>query len=193
MEDKFPDLMTVLVNLSEHIAPIIMMMQGVCALISLYLIAHALMEIWGVSYDNAMKYVAGNQKFSVGSALMQLFVGAIFGLMSTLEFVGVMSRTVSGNFVNSRFVSNQVTDSTYAAQVALATDALLGVMQIVGFVAMCKGWMTLNRVFNGQTQQGLGTVFTWLVGGVLAWNFRWFAEVINTSTGFDFIRLFPGS
>lgn len=181
----FPDLMTILINLSSHIAPIISMIQGVCVLIGLYLIAHALMEIWGVTYDNAMKYVAGNQKFSIGSALMQLIIGAIFLALANLEWVGIMSRTVTGDYVNSRFIANTVVGSSYSDQVEMAFRALLGVLQIVGIVAIAKGTMTVNRIFNGQTQQSLGTAMTWIVGGVLAWNFEWFGQVLQNSTGFD--------
>jgi len=191
--DRYPDLLTILVNLSTQIAPIIMMMQGVCALIGIYLIAGALVEIWGVTYDNAMKYVPSNQKFSIPSALMQLVVGAIFSMMSTLEWVGIMSRTITGDFVNSRYLSHAPADSSYAAQVAVATGAIMGVLQIVGFVAMCKGWMSVNRIFNGQSNNSLGMALWWVVGGILAWNFSWFAQVINNSTGFNFIQLFPAS
>lgn len=191
--DQFPDLMTVLVNISGHIPAIISMMQGIVQLIALYFVGHALFEIWAVSYDNASKYVSGSQSFSYSSAVMQFCIGAILFSMSDLEMVGIMSRTVTGDFVSSRFIAYGVEDASYSAQVEAATRALLGVLQIVGFSAMCKGWFTLNRIFNAQTQTPMTTAFGWLIGGIAAWNFQWVAEVLNNSTGFNFITLFPGA
>ncbi|WP_240533900.1 hypothetical protein [Aeromonas veronii] len=45
---SFPDLMEVLVNVGGVIPPIIMMLQGIAALMGLYLVATSLIEIWGL-------------------------------------------------------------------------------------------------------------------------------------------------
>ncbi|MGB9620778.1 MAG: type IV secretion protein DotIE, partial [Armatimonadota bacterium] len=98
--------MEVLVNIGAVIPPIIMMLQGIAALIGLYLVATSLIEIWGVTHDNAIKYVAGRQRFSVGSALTSMFVGSILLAMGTLELVGILSRTLTGDYANSRVTAD---------------------------------------------------------------------------------------
>ena len=105
---SFPDLMEVLVNVGVIIPPIIMMLQGIAALMGLYLVASSLIEIWGVTHDNAMKYVAGRQRFSVGSALVTMFVGSILLAMGTLELVGILSRTLTGDYANSRVTADSL-------------------------------------------------------------------------------------
>jgi len=189
----FPDLMDILVNVGGIVPPIIMMLQGIVALIGLYLVGTSLIEIWGVTHDNAMKYVAGRQRFSVGSALLSMFVGSILLAMSTLELVGILSRTLTGDFANSRMTADVLSytgGSGLAEKAKAATLALLGIMQVVGFVAMVKGWLTINRYYNQQGQAGLGNALGWIIGGVLAWNFKWFSDLLNNTIGFNFIGLF---
>jgi len=190
MATGFPDLVTVMVNIGVFIPSLIMMLQGVAVLMGAYLTAGALAELWGVSDDNALKYLAGKQKFSVGSAIVQLFIGAVLLSIGTLEWMGIMSRTLTGDYANSRMLSYSSTGTTLQEQAQLATLALLGIMQVVGFIAMIKGWMTVNGHYNQQTQAGLGIGIGWIVGGVLAWNFKWVSDVINNTIGFNLVGLF---
>lgn len=186
----FPDLVTVLVNVGEVIPPAIMMLQGISAFMGLYLVGSALIEIWGVSHDNAMKYVSGRQRFSVGSAIVQMVIGSVLLAMGTLEWMGIMSRTLTGDYANSRMLSYSASGTTLQEQAQLATLALLGIMQVVGFIAMVKGWLTINSFYNAQGQAGLGQATGWIIGGVLAWNFKWFSDVLNNTIGFNLIGMF---
>jgi len=186
----YADLVNVLVNVGKVVPTAIMMLQSIGALMGLYLIASALVEIWGVTHDNALKYVAGRQRFSYGSAFVQLFVGTILVTMGTLEWMGIMSRTLTGNYANSRMLSYSQSGTTLQAQAQLATLALLGIMQIVGFIAMVKGWLTINAYYNGQSQTGWGTASGFIIGGILAWNFKWFSDVLNNTIGFNLVGLF---
>lgn len=190
---SFPDLMEVLVNVGVIIPPIIMMLQGIAALMGLYLVSSSLIEIWGVTHDNAMKYVAGRQRFSVGSALVTMFVGSILLAMGTLELVGILSRTLTGDYADSRVTADSLAYSGgggLAEKAQIASLALLGIMQVVGFIAMVKGWLTVNRYYNQQGQAGFGQAFGWIIGGVLAWNFKWFSDVLNNTIGFNLIGMF---
>lgn len=189
----FPDLVDVLVNVGVVIPPLIMMLQGISALMGLYLVSISLIEIWGVSHDNALKYVAGRQRFSVGSALISMFIGSILLAMGTLELVGILSRTLTGDYANSRATADVLSytgGGGLAEKAQIATLALLGIMQVVGFIAMVKGWITINRYYNQQGQAGLDHAFGWLIGGILAWNFKWFSDLINNTIGFNIIGLF---
>ena len=190
MAAGYADLVDVMVNIGKVIATEILMCHGIAAIIGLYLTSAALVEIWGVTHDNALKYVAGRQRFSVGSACVQLVIGSILLAIGTLEWMGIMSRTLTGDYANSRMLSYSSSGSTLQAQAQLATLALLGIMQVVGFIAMVKGWLTVNGYYNNQTQAGLGTASGWIIGGILAWNFKWFSDVLNNTIGFNLVGLF---
>jgi intracellular multiplication protein IcmC len=185
-----PDLMKILANFSSQIAPLIMLMQTVAMLMGLYLVAGALTEMWGVTNDNALRYLGGKSRFSAGSAIVQLLIGGVLCAMGTLEMVGILSRTLTEDFASSRFLSYTPTNNSFNEQKAAAMSALLGIMQVVGFIAMIKGWMTLNRHANGQAQAGIGTATAWLIGGVLAWNFKWFTDLLNCTLGYNVIGMF---
>ena len=189
----FPDLMEVLVNVGVVIPPIIMMLQGIAVLMGLYLVANSMIEIWGVTHDNAIKFMAGRQRFSVGSALISMFIGSLLLAMGTLELVGILSRTITSDYASSRITAAALSYTSgggLAEKAQIATLTLLGIMQVVGFIAMLKGWLTINRHYNQQGQAGLGYAFGWIIGGVLAWNFKWFSDLINNTIGFNLIGLF---
>lgn len=193
--NQFPDLLTVLINIGNVIPPIIYMLQYIAALIGAYLITSGLVELYCTSNDNAQKYIAGGQRFSVVSALVKFLTGSIFAAMGTLEWMGIMSRTVTGDYANSRFISyctgsGSCGGSTLQEQMRFGVQATMGIMQIIGFVAMCKGIMMANKIQSGQSNVSLGTAITWMIGGVAAWNFEWVASVINNTIGFNLINLF---
>lgn len=187
---NFPDLLTVLVNIGEVIPPIIMMLQGIAALIGLYLVSSALVDFWGAANDNATKYISGNQRFSAGAAIIKIVIGSVMLAMGTLEWMGIMSRTLTGDYATSRMLSYSQEGTTLKEQAQVATLALLGIMQVVGFIAMVKGWLTINGYYNQRTQAGLGQATGWIVGGILAWNFKWFSDVLNNTIGFNLVGLF---
>ncbi len=192
MGGSFPDLVELLVNAGKVAPALLMMLQGIVAVMGLYLVGSALVELWGVSHDNALKYVAGRQRFSTGSALISLMVGALLSAMSTLNLMGIMSRTLSDDYAAERIMPADMAYSvggSLADKGAVATIALLSIMQIVGFVAMVKALMTVNRYYNNQ-QAHLGSAAGWLLGGVLCWNFKWFSDVVNNTLGFSIISMF---
>lgn len=184
------DLTDVLVNVGKVIPPALMLLQGIFAVIGLYLGAGALMEMYGSADGNAHKFVAGKDTYSFGSALAQLVVAAFFLGLADMQLVGILSRTLTTDYANSRMVSYSASGSTLAEQSQLAVLALLGIMQVVGFVSMAKGLITVNHHFNGRRHEGLGTATAWILGGLLAWNFKWFSDVLNNTLGFDFFNLF---
>ena len=191
----FPDLVELLINAGQVAPALLMMMQGIVAVMGLYLVGSALVELWGVSHDNALKYVAGRQRFSTGSALISLMVGALMSAMSTLNLMGILSRTLSDDYAAERINQIMPSDMAYSAASSLADKgavaavALLSIMQVVGFVAMVKALMTVNRYYNNE-QAHLGSASGWALGGILCWNFKWFSDVVNKTLGFNVISMF---
>lgn len=187
---NYPDLMTVLANVGNSIPPIIMMMQGFAVTAGVAFTGLALMEYYCIANENSSKFLAGASRYTVQSATTQLVIGAILLMLGTLELVGVMTRSVTGDFVASRVMSYQATGTTMAERAQAATQGLLGIMQLVGFVAMFKGWLMVNRRAHGQESGSAGWAWTFVLGGLAAWNFQWVAQLINNTTGFNLIGMF---
>ena len=186
-----PDLMTLLANFSSAIAPLIMMLQAIAALMGLWYTTGALAELYGASHDNAARFLPGNKHFSTGGALVKLSIGGVLCAMGTLQMVGTLTRTFSDDYVASRFLSYTATDNSFDQQKLAAMAALLGIMQVVGFIAMVKGWTTINARAQGQGGAvGYGVALAWLIGGILCWNFKWTTDVINCQFGYNVIGIF---
>lgn len=190
-----PDLLTVLVNIGTVIEPLIWTMQWVILLMGAFFTAAALVDLWGVNNANATKFLNARENYSLWGAATKMITGAIFVSLGTLEWMGIMSRTVTGDYATSRFLSycasaSACAGSTLQQQAQYATLALLGIMQIVGLVAMVKGWLTINARNTGRSNASYGQAATWMAGGVAAWNFKWMSDMLNNTIGFDLIGLF---
>lgn len=186
--------MQVIVNFGTAIPALIMMLQGFVMLIGLYFVGSALIEIWGVSNDNALKFLRGNQRYSIGSAIITMIIGSLLLAMGTLELVAISSRTLTGGYVSSRITADALSYTPGGGgglreKAELVTLALLAIMQMVGFIAMTKGWLTINAHYNHQGQASLGQGIGFIVGGILAWNFKWFSDLLNNQLGFNLIGM----
>jgi hypothetical protein len=186
-----PDLMTLLANFSSAIPPLLFLLQAIATLMGVWFTAGALAELWGVSHENASRYLPGNKNFSTGGAFVKLFIGGTLCAMGTLQMVGIMTRTFTDDYVASRFLSYTATDNSFDQQKLAAMSALLGIMQVVGFIAMIKGWTTINQRAEGRSGAvGYGVAAAWLVGGILCWNFKWTTDMINCQFGYNVIGIF---
>ncbi|WP_323025697.1 hypothetical protein [Castellaniella sp.] len=195
-KSSLPDLMTLLIGIGKVIPSIIMLMQLCVMLIGVYMTISGLIELWGSQTPNVNKFLSRTESYSLTTGVVQLFLGGLFLSLGTLEFVGVLSRSLTGDYAAVRMTAESLSytpgASVSAQEKAKAvTLALLALLQAVGFVGITKSLLTINRHVK-QTGGGatIGNALAWGIGGVLAWNFKWFSDVINNTIGFDFISLF---
>lgn len=200
-------MLSILVNSGRHVAYGIDLVRYIMMAVGVYFVFSGLVELWAVSDDRALKYLRGRDRMSHGSAIVSLILGGVFLAMAQITNTGglaVLSRTIG--------VATSGTDSSWswawdgpmtaeaAAQLQqqakledltkFAKLGLLGIMKVLGLVAIMRGWLTMNAYYNQRYNAGLGMAFAWLIGGVLAWNLQWFAEVLNNSLGVDLFWAF---
>lgn len=187
---EFADLMTIMVNIGSVIPSLLAMMQTIVLCLALYMVGKGLVELWGSSNDNASRWLAGNNRFSAVGGMVKLFMGGVLASMYNLDLIPILSNTVTGGYVMPPILSYDTSGSGFDAQAQAATLALLSIMQAIGFVAMCKGWLAFNAHYDGRSQVSLTTAFTWLAGGILCWNFKWATDVLNNTLGFEVFGLF---
>lgn len=190
-----PDLMSIMINASK-IAPVfIIVIQGIAIFVGAILVGQSLIDFYLVSNDNSSKMFSPASKSTTVGATVKLFVGGLFVGLGTLQFVGILSRTLTGDYVNSRLMSYSSSGTSMAEQAQLAVYGLLSIMQAVGICAVFKSLWALVQRHNGNPQgNGYGTITAWFLGGVCAWNFKWSADLINNTIGFDIIsKLTPFS
>lgn len=190
-----PDLMQILINASK-IAPVfIMLMQAICLSLGVIIVAAGLIDLYLLTNDNSSKMFSSSSRSSTTGATTKIVVGGFLLALGTLQLVGILSRTITGDYVNSRIMSYSPSGSSMADQAQLALLGLFSIMQAVGFTAILRGFMALIQRNNGNIQgNGYAIITAWFIGGILAWNFKWTSDVINNTLGFDIIsKLTPFS
>jgi intracellular multiplication protein IcmC len=191
----YPDLMQLLVNVGALVGPLIGLIQAIAGLMGFYLVGMGLLTFWELANENSQKgMTAQSTPPSAAGAVARVLIGGILVGTATLEMVGILSRSFVGEMANIQLMSYVSTGgSTLADQAVMARQALFGIMQVVGFIAIIKGWWTLNERFNARTNASMGVAVAWLIGGVLCWNFQKFAQMLNNTIGFDLLGMLFGS
>ena len=200
-------MLSILVNAGRHVSYGIDLVRYIMIAVGVYFIFSGLVELWAVSDDRALKYLQTRDRISHGSAIVSLILGGIFLAMAQITSTGglaVLSRTigVATSGADSHWswewtgpmtaeAAEQMQQQADLAELTrVAKLGLLGIMKILGLVAIMRGWLTMNAYYNQRYNAGLGVAFAWLIGGVLAWNLQWFAEILNNSLGVNLFWAF---
>lgn len=188
-----PNLMDILISFGG-IAPLILeVLQGVMALCGVFLTGMAIIEFYCTANENAARFLPGAQRFTIGSATAQLVIGAALISLSTLEFIGIATRSLTGTEVTSRLMAYQTGGITLAAETQAAVQGILTLLQLLGFCAIAKSFFMMNARAHGQEPGSATLAYGFLGGGLIAWNFPLFAQFINSLTGFNILGWFTGS
>lgn len=59
-----------------------------------------------------------------------------------------------------------------------AVAAIMGFVQILGFIAFVRGFLILHKYNTGEQRDGLGRAITHIVGGAMAINIKWTAAML---------------
>lgn len=188
-----PDLMDILINVGAIAPTIIQLMQGLMALAGVWLTGMAIMEFYCTSNENAARFLPGAQRFTVGSATVQLIIGAALISLSTLELIGIATRTATGTEVTSRLMAYQSGGNTMADEASVAVHGILALIQLMGFCAVAKSLFMFNAHAHAKDHGSPSMAWGFFVGGLIAWNFQIFAEGMHHLIGFNILGAFTGS
>jgi len=153
----------------------------------------AIMEFYCTANENASRFLPGAQRFTVGSGVVQMLIAAALISLSTLEFIGIATRTFTGTEVSSRLMAYQTGGSTLADETQAAVQGILTILQLLGFCAICKSLFMLNARAHGQDSSSASIAWFFMGAGLIAWNFQLFAQFIDAMTGFNVLGSFTGS
>lgn len=59
-----------------------------------------------------------------------------------------------------------------------AVAAIMGFVQILGFIAFVRGFLILHKYNTGEQRDGLGRALTHIIGGAMAINIKWTAAML---------------
>jgi hypothetical protein len=188
-----PDLMTILINFGG-LAPIILEVgQGVMAMMGVILTGMAIMEFYCTSNESASRFLPGAQRYTVGSGVVQLLIGAALISLSTLELIGIATRTFTETEVTSRLMAYQTGGETLSDQAQAAAQSILLILQLMGFCAIARSLFMLNARAHGTDSSSAVMAWCFFGAGLVAWNFQLFAQGLDSMTGFNILSYFTGS
>ena len=133
-----PDLLQILINIQTVLPMFMTTLKVIVAIMSLFIITGSLFELWGLAHDNHNKYMAANRRFSLAGGLMGLLVGGTMLSMTTLDFIGITTRTLTGGSVTSQLLAYSAggaAATSLSASAQAGTNAIFMILQVVGFLA----------------------------------------------------------
>jgi intracellular multiplication protein IcmC len=161
-----------LVTFSSNFPQIKKLVFGLSYLAGFWFIISAIQKLKTLSSPNSasMGQQAGR------GALVQLVIGALLLALPSFIQMVLFSLWGSGSIMNPTGLSN----GTLPISVE---KAIVGLMQLLGYISVVRGLMILNKVAHQQTQDTFGKGIIHIIGGILSINIMKTIEVIKNSFG----------
>jgi hypothetical protein len=171
-----------MVNFSSSYPGIWKLMYGATYLIGLLLVCSSIFS-W-------VRVVDGRSQTKMAVPISQFIIGsALYQFSNAFKMVeDTFAMTHNANILNAAGVSG----SGMAGWSAGAIAAVLGFVQILGFIAFVRGWLLLHKYNTGEARDGLGRGITHIVGGVLSVNVRFTVETLANTFAPGMVGTFRG-
>lgn len=177
------DLLTILINFSSILDPLLTLVVIISAIIGVIMVGQALLNAYVLSLDNGHSW--GANTATVPGIIWSLIIGGI--LVSPIFVVQIFGNTMLDVSVNGSGLLYQSAGLTDAQKAAV--KAIFGLFSVTGFIAFIRGWIVLNKHFNGVIKDGVGMGVTFVVGGTALVYLDVFLDAVRNTTGFDFTQV----
>lgn len=177
------DLLSILINFSSILDPLLTLVVVISAIIGVFMVGQALMNAYVLSLENGSHW--GGQQATVPGIIWSLVIGGI--LVSPMMAVQIFGNTLFEVSVNGSGMLYQSAGMTETQKQAVA--AIFGLFSVTGFIAFIRGWIVLNKHFNGVIKDGVGMGITFIVGGTALVYLDVILGAIQAKTGFDFTQV----
>ena len=169
------DLTQILTNLSAHVEPIREMLKALCFVLGIVFIGGGVFKLKQYGQQTVMS----STHAAMGPALASIFVGA--GLLFMPTFLDVMTVSIWG-YGHDQVIYGYADQGSDFSDIM---DAIIKIIQLVGFVALMRGWiMFLKLGSQGSPPGTLGKGFAHLIGGILAININGTIDILRATFGF---------
>ena len=173
------DLLTLLINFSSILDPLLTLLVILSTITGVVMVVQGLMNAYALNLNN------GRSNATVSGILWSLFIGGV--LVAPIYTVQIFGNTLLDVSVNSSSLLYQGVGLTDTQRQAV--KAIFGLFSITGFIAFYRGWVTLNKHFNGVIKDGAGMGMTFVVGGVLLIYLDVLLDIVGEKAGFDFTKV----
>lgn len=176
------DMLQMFVNISGAFPAILMLVQAIFTLIGLVLFGQALLDLYLLNNENAPRR-AGKSVSPAGIG-WRVIVSVV--LTSLVWWVDVTQNTLGGQAASGGLMMYQGAGLSAVQRVAL--EAIMGAFALVGYIAFGRGWLLLDKHFNGGNN-GVGASIWHIIGGtILIFMDSWLPRV-GSWVGIDFVNI----
>lgn len=182
MKGTVIDLLQILINLSQSFNDVFTLIKVVFALIGLILFGLALIDLYKLSNDR-QTMSAGNQPTAAGITY-RVIVAVV--LTSLFWFVDVTQNTLA---IPASGGALSYTAGGPSPFQKAAIEAILGCFMIAGYIAVGKGWLLLDKHFNGGREGISGPIYHIVFGTMVVYIDYWLPLFMGIF-GFEMGNLF---
>ncbi|CAG9184198.1 hypothetical protein [Cupriavidus pampae] len=182
-QSSWSDFLQILVNLSGAFPAIFAFLIVLIAAIGVVLFCQGIYAFYVINNNDGR--TPTGRTVSYTGAVSSLLTGAL--LTSLLYITAVTKNTLLGTEVNNGALGLNGSGMTATQQAAIA--AIFGLFAILGLLASGRGWMLLNRYYNGVEKEWGGAI-AYVIGGCLCIYMEEFLAKMSLWTGFDFVKIF---
>ena len=176
------DLLQMFVNVSDAFPAFFTLMQVLFALIGLLLLGQALFDVYSLNNEHVARR-AGRSISASGVGWR--FVTSIV-LTGIVWWVDVTENTLMGRDASSGAMLYQTVGMSEFQQAALMS--IMMTFELVGYIAFGRGWLLLDKHFNGGNNGVASPIWHMLGGTVLVYLDVWL-PAFGRWTGFDFVNI----
>lgn len=161
-----PDMLQMLMNLSSGFDALFQLILITFSFIGLLLFAQGLMDMYRMGTGTAS---AGGKQKTATSVIWRLIIAsaltAVYPLVTATEYTLAGAPSSGGLLVYSG-------GGATAYQTAALT-AIFGAFRLAGYVAFGRGWMLLDKHFNGGNEGVGGPIIHIIAGTMLVYLYEW--------------------
>lgn len=181
-DGTIPDFLQMVINMSGSFPAIGQLIEVIFALIGLVLFILALLDMYRMGNDKARS----SGPPPTGASITWRIVVSIV-LTSLAVMVDITQNTLTGNAVNSAAFMYQ--SAGLSASQKLAVQTVLSLFSLAGYIAFGRGWLLLDKHFNGSRDVGVASPIWHIIGGTMLVFLDVWLKILSDWTGFDFMKL----
>lgn len=175
-----PDMLQMLINISQSLDAIFGFVQLAFAFGGLLLFGIGLFDLYAYGSESGR----GSSSKKISGIISKLIIGSILTCLVVVvnitqnSLIGVPA--ASGRLMYEASGQSQIQKDTLMA--------IFGLFRIAGMVAVGRGWLLLDKHFNGGNE-GVGGAITHIIAGaMLVYLYEWLSFLARV-TGFDISKM----
>lgn len=170
-------MINLITSLQPVIDPALTLVAIVATLMGVLMVGNALIKAYAMSSDSGAWRGQGDA--TIGGVVWSLVIGGI--LVSSMSAVQMFGNTIFAGDVNGGALLYQSAGMTATQKTAMT--AIMALFTLAGYIAFVRGWVILNKHFNGVIKDGVGMGLTHIIGGTILIYLNVFLEVLQNTTG----------